>query len=96
MALSDLDAPVSAGILTCSPTASAMALDNYPDSGLFFRTIPSDSLQMVAIAHVAERTGSTSIAIGYLDDAYGRDLAEALSRGRPTGTVGARRGRVQW
>jgi branched-chain amino acid transport system substrate-binding protein len=33
---------------------------------------------MVAIASVAERTGSTSIAIGYLDDSYGRGLAEAL------------------
>ncbi len=78
VALSDLDAPVSAGVLTCSPTATALALDDYPDDGLFFRTIPSDSLQMVAMAHVAERTGSTSIAIGYLDDSYGRGLAEAL------------------
>ena len=78
VALSDLDAPVAAGIVTCSPTASALALDDYPDNGLFFRTIPSDSLQMVAMAHVAERTGSTSIAIGYLDDPYGRGLAEAL------------------
>jgi branched-chain amino acid transport system substrate-binding protein len=78
VALSDLDAPVSAGVLTCSPTASALALDNYPDNGLFFRTVPSDSLQMVAMARVAERTGSTSLAIGYLDDSYGRGLAEAL------------------
>jgi branched-chain amino acid transport system substrate-binding protein len=78
VALSDLDAPVSAGVLTCSPTATALALDNYPDDQLFFRTVPSDSLQMTAIARVAERTGSTSIAIGYLDDSYGRGLAEAL------------------
>ena len=27
-----------------------MALDNFPDDGLFFRTIPSDSLQAAAIA----------------------------------------------
>jgi branched-chain amino acid transport system substrate-binding protein len=78
VALSDLDAPVSAGVLTCSPTASALALDDFPDDGLFFRTIPSDSLQMVAMARLAEGTGSTSIAIGYLDDSYGRGLAEAL------------------
>ncbi|HEX4980438.1 MAG TPA: ABC transporter substrate-binding protein [Ilumatobacteraceae bacterium] len=78
VALSDLDAAVSAGVVTCSPTATALALDNYPDEGLFFRTVPSDSLQMVAIARVAERTGSTSIAIGYLDDSYGRGLEEAL------------------
>jgi branched-chain amino acid transport system substrate-binding protein len=78
VALSDLDAPVSAGVLTCSPTATALALDDYPDDQLFFRTVPSDSLQMTAIASIAERTGSTSIAIGYLDDSYGRGLAEAL------------------
>lgn len=78
VALSDLDAAVSAGVLTCSPTATALALDSYPDNGLFFRTIPSDSLQMVAVSRVAEGTGSTAIAIGYLDDSYGRGLAEAL------------------
>ena len=78
VALGALDAPVSAGVLTCSPTATALALDNYPDNNLFFRTAPSDSLQMVAIASVAERTGSTSIAIGYLDDSYGRGLWDAL------------------
>lgn len=78
VALSDLDAVVSEGVLSCSPTATALALDDYPDNGLFFRTVPSDSLQMVAIARVAERTGSTSIAIGYLDDSYGRGLARAL------------------
>ena len=78
VALSDLDAPVAAGIVTCSPTATALSLDEYPDNGLFFRTVPSDSLQMVALANIAERTGSTTIAIGYLDDSYGRGLAEAL------------------
>jgi branched-chain amino acid transport system substrate-binding protein len=78
VALSDLDAAVSAGVMSCSPTATALALDDYPDNGLFFRTVPSDSLQMVALARIAERTGSTSIAIGYLDDSYGRGLAQAL------------------
>lgn len=78
VALSDLDAAVAAGVLTCSPTATALALDNYPDDSLFFRTVPSDSLQMVALARIAELSGSTSIAIGYLDDSYGRGLAQAL------------------
>ena len=96
VALSDLDAPVSAGVVTCSPTATALALDDYPDNGLFFRTVPSDSLQMVAMARVAERTGSTSIAIGYLDDSYGRGLAAgAAVGGRHAWSVRARRGRVQ-
>src|SRR5690606_30365720 len=66
------------GVVTCSPTATALALDAYPDNGYFFRTAPSDSLQMVAIARRAERTGVPEVAIGYLDDPYGRGLADAL------------------
>jgi branched-chain amino acid transport system substrate-binding protein len=66
------------GVVTCSPTASAHALDDYPDNGYFFRTVPSDSLQMVAIARRAERTGVPTVAVGHLDDPYGRGLADAL------------------
>jgi branched-chain amino acid transport system substrate-binding protein len=78
-ALATLDAPVQEGVVTCSPTATALALDEYPDDGLFFRTVPSDSLQAVAIAYQAELTGTGSVAIGHLDDPYGRGLAEALT-----------------
>lgn len=66
------------GVVTCSPSATALALDDYPDQGYFFRTAPSDSLQMVAIERRAERTGVTTMAIGYLDDEYGRSLSETL------------------
>ena len=41
---------VGRGLVACSPTAAAMALDDFPDRGLFVRTIPSDSLQAAAIA----------------------------------------------
>ena len=78
IALSNLDDLVSAGIVTCSPTASAIALDDFPDNGLFFRTIPSDSLQAVAISDIAERTGVQDVAIVYVDDAYGRPFGEAV------------------
>jgi branched-chain amino acid transport system substrate-binding protein len=88
--LGELDAAVSAGVLTCSPTATAMSLDEFPDNGLFFRTVPSDSLQALAIARVAEQTGATNIAIGHLDDAYGRNLADAVERS--LGTLGLRVG----
>ena len=73
-ALGDL---MAGDVLTCSPTASALALDDYPDSELFFRTVPSDSLQAAAIARLAEQTGARTAAVAYLDDAYGRPLAEA-------------------
>ncbi len=77
--LGTLGAAVESGVLTCSPTATAMALDNFPDDGLFFRTIPSDSLQAEAIAHEVEATGSSTAVVMYLDDGYGRPFGEATN-----------------
>ena len=76
---------VQAGIAACSPSAAALTLDDFPDNGLLFRTIPSDSLQADAMAEVIEQTGETSAAIAYVDDGYGRPFEEALEaalRGR--------------
>jgi branched-chain amino acid transport system substrate-binding protein len=69
---------VQAGIAACSPSASALALDDFPDNGLLFRTIPSDSVQADAMAEVIDQTGVTSAAIVYIDDGYGRPFEEAL------------------
>jgi len=73
-----LDDIVSEGVLACSPTASAIGLDDFPDDGLFFRTIASDSLQARAIADAAGRTGAQRAAIAFVDDAYGRGLAASV------------------
>ncbi len=78
IALSTLDEIVSAGKVVCSPTASALALDNFPDDDLFFRTIPSDSLQARAIAAAADQTGAQRVTIVYVDDSYGRPFADAV------------------
>lgn len=78
-ALGILDDIVSAEIVSCSPTASALALDDFPDRELFFRTVASDSLQAEAIADVIERTGLTTVAVVHIDDNYGRPFAEAVT-----------------
>jgi branched-chain amino acid transport system substrate-binding protein len=65
-------------VAACSPSASALALDEFPDNGLLFRTIPSDSLQADAMAEVIEQTGETSASIAYVDDGYGRPFEKAL------------------
>jgi branched-chain amino acid transport system substrate-binding protein len=54
-----------------------MSLDAFPDNGLFFRTVPSDSLQAQALARVVEDSGSNAAVVVYLDDAYGRPFADA-------------------
>jgi branched-chain amino acid transport system substrate-binding protein len=69
----------NAGVLTCSPTASALGLDAFPDEGLFMRTIPSDSMQAVALARSIDQTGVRSASILYLDDDYGRPYAQAVA-----------------
>jgi branched-chain amino acid transport system substrate-binding protein len=78
IALSTLDEIVSAGKVVCSPTASALALDGFPDDDLFFRTVPSDSLQARAIAGATDQTGAQRVTIAYVDDAYGRPFADAV------------------
>ena len=79
VALAQLHTAVDAGVVVCSPTATALALDDYPAGGWFFRTAPSDSLQMVAIELVARGTGASTMSVAYLDDPYGRGLAGALT-----------------
>lgn len=77
--LATLSATVTERVLTCSPTASALSLDDYPANGLLLRTVPSDSLQAQAIARTVDQTGRQSAVVAYLDDAYGRPLADAVS-----------------
>lgn len=88
VALGQLDEVVQpgTGVVTCSPTATALALDDFPDNGYFFRTVASDSLLMSAMARRVASTGVGSVAVAYLDDRYGRGLyetfqAEAAERG---------------
>jgi branched-chain amino acid transport system substrate-binding protein len=69
-----------AGVLTCSPTASALSLDQFPGTKLFFRTVPSDSLQAAAIAQAVRASGTKSVGVVYLDDEYGRPFAKEVER----------------
>ena len=79
IAPSALTSIVSNGVLACSPTASALSLNDFPDDNLFFRTVPSDSMQAQAISQVADRTGFASVAIAYVDDGFGRPLSAAVT-----------------
>ena len=78
-ALAGLAEIVKAGVVACSPTASAGLLDGYPDHNLFFRTIPSDSLQALAIAEAVDRTGYNKATVAYIDDAFGQAFVESVT-----------------
>lgn len=75
VAVEVLDELMDAGVVTCSPAATSIALDDFPNSDLFFRTVPSDSLAADAIAAQAKRTGVTAVTLVYVDDGFGRPFA---------------------
>ncbi len=77
-ALAGLGEIVDAGVVSCSPTASASLLDDFPDRNLFFRTIPSDSLQALAIAEAVDRTGASRATVAYIDDYYGQSFHDSV------------------
>jgi branched-chain amino acid transport system substrate-binding protein len=77
-ALAGLGEIVHAGVVACSPTASARLLDDFPDQNLFFRTIPSDSMQALAIAEAVDRTGASRATVTYIDDDYGQAFADSV------------------
>jgi branched-chain amino acid transport system substrate-binding protein len=78
-ALAGLGEIVDAGVVACSPTASASLLDDFPDRNLFFRTIPSDTLQALAIGEAVDRTGASRATVAYVDDTYGQAFADSIA-----------------
>ena len=74
--LGSLGTAVDGGVLTCAPTATALALDDFPDEGLLVRTAPSDALQARALAQLVDESGSDRAVVLYLDDPYGRPFAD--------------------
>ena len=73
-----LPVTIGAGVFACSPTASALSLDDLPDPGpLFVRTIPSDAMQATALAMELDSTG-VDVVLAYVDDSYGRPFMEQV------------------
>ena len=65
-----------------SPVSSSPVLTTEPTSGngFFFRSKPSDAFRAVVIAKaITEDGGADSIAVIYIDDAYGNALKDALT-----------------
>ena len=75
VALTIIDRINKAGIVTCSPLNTAIALSDFPDNRYYLRTMPSDALQGVAIGQAISETGRRSAAVLYPDDDYGRGVS---------------------
>lgn len=79
-ALAVLPTIIGADVAVCSPAATAIALDSFPDEGLLVRTIASDTLQAEAMATQLEDTGLADVSVAYVDDSYGRGFFSALEQ----------------
>jgi ABC-type branched-subunit amino acid transport system substrate-binding protein len=75
-----IDDVTGAGIVMVSPAGTSPSLTAYPDGGLFFRTVPSDALQGIALADTARDLGLTRAATIVREDAYGLGIQEAFGQ----------------
>ncbi len=62
-----------------SPSATNPALTTIEDNDLFFRTPPSDAYQGQVLARLLMGKGIEDIAIAYVNNDYGKGLADALA-----------------
>jgi len=70
-----LDQITGAGVLQLSPANTSPDLTCAEDSGLFFRTAPSDVLQGRVMGELLLEDGFVDVATMAIDDAYGTGLA---------------------
>ena len=75
-----LDEVTGAGVLMISPANTSPALTMAPDSGLYWRTAPSDVLQGAFVGNMMLQDGYTKVAILSLQDAYGDGLNENITK----------------
>ncbi|MHC8509663.1 MAG: ABC transporter substrate-binding protein [Rhodospirillales bacterium] len=68
------------GIVMVSPSATSPALSTIEDNGLFFRTSPSDARQGEVVAEILKEEGVKSAAITYVNNDYGKGLADAIEK----------------
>jgi ABC-type branched-subunit amino acid transport system substrate-binding protein len=80
VSLSVIDKITQAGVVQLSPANTSTELDTYADSGLYFRTAPSDVLQGQVMASTLVGDGHQNIAILARQDSYGEALAENVQK----------------
>lgn len=69
---------IPAGVIAVSPSATAPTVTALADKDLVYRTVPSDSYQGEALARTIFARGTKTIAVTYLDNDYGKGLANAF------------------
>jgi ABC-type branched-subunit amino acid transport system substrate-binding protein len=76
VSLTVIDKITGAGVMMISPASTSDELTDYPDDGLFFRTVAPDTLQARALSDLIGGDGNNTVGILALNDPYGLGLAE--------------------
>jgi branched-chain amino acid transport system substrate-binding protein len=71
-------ATIPAGVVLISPASTSPAVTALEDNDTVFRTVPSDDYQGAALARTVKAMGYGPIAVTYLNNDYGKGLAEAF------------------
>lgn len=69
---------VPAGVLMITPSGTSPQITGIADKDLVFRTVPSDDYQGRALARTIKARGMDKVAVAYLNNDYGKGLAEAF------------------
>ena len=70
---------IPAQIPLISGSASAAVISSLDSKGFTFRTVPSDTAQAAALADIAHEKGFDSLGVLYMNDAYGKGLADGVA-----------------
>jgi len=71
---------VPAGMIQISTASTSPEITTLKDGDFLFRTVPTDAVQGVALAQIAKEKGVKSAAIIYVNNDYGKGLAEAFTK----------------
>jgi branched-chain amino acid transport system substrate-binding protein len=69
---------IPAGVVMISPASTSPAISELDDNDLVFRTPPSDAYQGLVLARILRSHGIDEIAVTYVNNDYGRGLADAV------------------
>lgn len=77
ISLSVIDKITGSGTVQCSGMNTTPELTDYPDDGLYFRTVPSDVLQGAVLAQQVADSGAKNVAIISRSDSYATGIANS-------------------
>ncbi|WP_104203280.1 ABC transporter substrate-binding protein [Billgrantia saliphila] len=79
------NAAIPGGVVMVSPASTAPAVSELDDNDLVFRTVPSDAYQGQILAKLMLEKGFDTVAVTYVNNDYGRGLADAFTEAFESG-----------